>query len=85
MSEKIRAPYIVRHILPEQIERGLRLQREMEALEAEAKRELAEESRVAAAARVQQELLADIEEVRRASSPAGRYMDAKYGWVNTKG
>ena len=59
----------------------------MEELDAEFKRELAEESRVAEAVRVEQERAADIEEARRAKSPGGIYMDAKYGWVNnpTKG
>jgi len=87
MSEKIRAPYIVRTISQDQIERGQKLQTAMEESDAESKRELADESRVAAAARVQQELLADIEETRRAASVGGKIMNAKYGWVNntTKG
>jgi methyl coenzyme M reductase subunit C-like uncharacterized protein (methanogenesis marker protein 7) len=84
---KIRAPYIVRIVPREQIERGLRLQRIMEEIDSEAKREQAEQDRAVEAARVENELAADIEEARRATSAAGRYMDEKYNWVNnpTKG
>ena len=87
MSEKIRAPYIVRTMSQDQIERGQKLQAAMESLDAESKRELAEENRLAdEQQRVEQEQ-ASIEETRRAASPAGRYMNAKYDWVNnpTKG
>jgi len=86
MSEpsKPRAPYIVRQIPPEQLERGKRLQASMEQIDAESRRKLAEENRVAEAARVEQERVADIEETRRAASVSGKLMDARYGWVNNQ-
>ena len=87
MSEKIRAPYIIRTVSPDQIDRGTRLQATMESLGAESKRELAEENRLAdEQQRVEQER-ASIEAARRAESPAVRYMNSKSGWVNnpTKG
>ena len=82
MSEKTRAPTIVRQIPPDQIERGKRLQQIMEEIDAEAKRELAEENRIADEQRRVESEQAAIEEARRAESPAGRYMDAKYGYLN---
>jgi hypothetical protein len=86
-ESKLRAPYIVRHIPPEQIERGLRLQREMEAIDAQVARELADELRADEAARRVESERAAIVEARRAASASGKIMNAKYGWVNntTKG
>ncbi len=83
MSEKIRAPYIIRTVSPEQIERGKKLQASMEQIDAESRRKLAEENRVAEAARVEQERLAGIEETRRAASVSGKLMDSRYGWVGS--
>ncbi len=85
MSEKIRAPYIVRTVPREQIESGLRLQKIMEEIDIEAKREQAEQDRAVEAARVEEARLAAIEEARRAASISGQLMDSKYGWVNRKG
>ncbi len=84
---KIRAPYIIRTVSQDQIDRGRKLQASMEALDIEAKREQAEQDRAVEAARVEEARLADIEEMRRATSAAGRYMDRKYSWVTnpTKG
>jgi hypothetical protein len=82
MSEKIRAPYIVRQIPQDQIESGRRLQKVMESIDAEEKREQKEQDRAVEAARVEEVRAADIEEARRATSAAGRYMDGKYSWVN---
>ncbi|MDQ3256442.1 MAG: hypothetical protein M3R15_21560 [Acidobacteriota bacterium] len=84
-SESI-APFIVRKIPPEQIERGQRLQREMEKRDALEAKKLADELKADDEARRIGQERAAIEEIRRSTSPAGRYMDAKYGWVNnTKG
>ncbi len=81
-SKSLAPPVVVRPIPQEQIERGQRLQKAMEELDAEFKRELAEEHRIAdEQQRVEQERAA-LEEARRAASPAGRYMDAKYGYLN---
>jgi len=85
MSENSRAPYIVRHIPLDQIEHGQKLQKVMEELDAEFKRELAEENRLADEQLLIEQERASIEEAQRAASPAGRYMDSKYGWVNQKG
>jgi hypothetical protein len=88
MSEpsKIRAPYIVRIIPREQIENGLRLQREMELIDAESRRALADEARLADEQMLIEQERASIEEARRAASVGGKLMDARYGWVNnTKG
>ena len=85
MSEpsNLRAPTIVRIIPPEQIERGRKLQASMEELDTLEAKKLADESRLAdEQQRVEQER-ASIEETRRAASAAGRYMDAKYGWVGS--
>ncbi|MDQ3253569.1 MAG: hypothetical protein M3R15_06635 [Acidobacteriota bacterium] len=82
---KIRAPTIVRTIPPDQIERGQKLQKAMELIDAESKREQAEQDRAVEAARVEEARLADIAEARRATSAAGRYMDEKYGYLNRKG
>ena len=86
MSENSRAPTIVRHIPLEQIERGQRLQRDLEALDALEAKKLADELRADEAARRVASERADLEETRRAASISGKLMDAKYGWVNnTKG
>ncbi len=86
MSEKIRAPYIIRTIPPEQIERGLRLQKAMEEIDALEARKLADELKADDEQRRVEQERASIEAARRAESPAVRYMDSKYGWVNeTKG
>ncbi len=82
MSEKIRAPYIVRTVSQDQIERGQKLQKSMEEIDAESKRELAEENRLADEQRRVESERAAIEEARRAASVGGKLMDAKYGWVN---
>ncbi len=84
---KLRAPYIVRTIPPEQIERGLRLQKIMEELDDLEARKLADELKADDEQRRVEQERASIEEAQRAASPAGRYMNLKYGWVNnpTKG
>ncbi len=84
MSEpsKIRAPYIVRTISQDQIESGLRLQKVMEELSRESARELADELKADDEQRRVEQERASIEAARRAESPAVRYMDSKYGWVN---
>jgi len=88
MSEKSHAPFIVvRQIPKEQIERGQKLQKAMEEIDAEFKRELAEEHRIADEQRRVESERAAIEEARRAASASGKIMNEKYGWVNntTKG
>ncbi|MDQ3257890.1 MAG: hypothetical protein M3R15_29050 [Acidobacteriota bacterium] len=82
---KPRAPYIIRQIPQDQIEGGRRLQKIMESIDAESKREQAEQDRAVEAARVEESRIADIEEARRAASVSGKLMDSKYGWVNQKG
>ena len=82
MSENLRAPFIVvRQIPPEQIERGLRLQRDLEAIDALEAKKLADDLRADEEVRVEQERVAVIEETRRAASVSGKLMDARYGWV----
>jgi DNA topoisomerase IB len=88
MSEsKLRAPYIVRHISLEEIERGQRLQKAMEELDDLEAKKLADDLRADEAARRVESERAAIEEARRAASASGKIMNAKYGWVNntTKG
>jgi adenine C2-methylase RlmN of 23S rRNA A2503 and tRNA A37 len=84
---KPRAPYIVRHRTADQIESGKMLQASMEASDAESRRALAEENRLADEQLLIEQERASIEETRRAKSISGKLMDAKYGWVNnpTKG
>ena len=76
---------VVRQIPPEQIERGLRLQKIMEEIDIEAKRALADEARLADEQLLIEQERASIEETRRAASVSGKLMDARYGWVNTEG
>ncbi len=87
MSESnLRAPVIVRLKTPEQLERGQRLQRDMEEIDAQVARELADELRADEDARRVASERADIEEIRRAASVSGKLMDARYGYINnTKG
>jgi hypothetical protein len=75
---------VVRQIPPEQIERGLRLQKIMEEIDIEAKRALAEEARLADEQLLIEQERASIEEARRAASVGGKLMDARYGWVTDK-
>jgi len=82
MSEKIRAPTIVRTIPPEQLERGQRLQKSMEEIDALEAKKLADELKADDEQRRVEQERASIEAARRAESPAGRYMDAKYGYLN---
>jgi hypothetical protein len=83
MSESnSRAPYIVRQIPLEEIERGQRLQKAMEAIDALEAKKLADELKADDEARRVEQERAATEETRRSASPAGRYMDSKYGWVN---
>jgi len=57
---------------------------ELDALEA---KKLADELRADEQVRRVADERAELEEIRRSMSPAGRYMNAKYDWVNnpTKG
>jgi hypothetical protein len=86
-ESKTRAPTIVRHRTAEQIESGQRLQRDMEAIDALEAKNLADQLRADEEVRRVADERAVLEEMRRATSAAGRYMDEKYNWVNnpTKG
>ena len=73
---------VVRQIPPEQIERGLRLQKIMEEIDIEAKRALAEEARLADEQLLIEQERASSIEAHRAASAGGKLMDARYGYIN---
>lgn len=84
MSEKIRAPYIVRHISQDQIERGQKLQKAMELIDDLEAKKLADESRLADEQLLIEQERASSIEAHRAASIGGKLMDARYGWVNNQ-
>jgi hypothetical protein len=80
---KLRAPYIVRTMTRDQLERAQKLQAAMEELDGLEAKKLADELRADEEVRRVADERAAIEEIRRSTSPAGLYMDSKYGWVNS--
>jgi len=69
----------------DQIERGQKLQKAMESIDAQVERDLSDQLRADEEVRRVADERADIEEIRRAASVSGKLMDARYGWVNQKG